>query len=105
MAASALQDSRFRRHRMAMETSGDEDLSSTYAVPPPTRPARRGASPSQQQQQASSLNRRAVNSHHQSAAISPSRVSPSRDGRRFVNGFNLDCKRLVWYGMFWRTEE
>ena len=93
-----MQDSRFRRHRMAMETSGDEDLSSTYAVPPPTRPARRGASPSQQQQQqASSLNRRAVNSHHQSAAISPSRVSPSRDGRRFVNGFNLQEAGVVWH--------
>ena len=78
-----MQDSRFRnRHRMAMETSGDEDLSSTYAVPP-ARPARRGVSPAahaqlQQQQQQSSLNRRAMNSH-QSSAISPSRVSPSRE--------------------------
>ena len=61
----------------AMETSGDEDLSSTYAVPPP-RPARqRGPSPatSAHASQQSSLNRRgaAMNS-----AISPSRVSPSR---------------------------
>ena len=66
---------------MAMETSGDEDLSSTYAVPP-ARPARRGVSPAAhaqlQQQQQSSLNRRAMNSH-QSSAISPSRVSPSRE--------------------------
>ena len=60
---------------MAMETSGDEDLSSTYAVPP-ARPARRGPSPASaaHASQQSSLNRRAA----MNSAISPSRVSPSR---------------------------
>ena len=58
-----------------METSGDEDLSSTYAVPP-ARPARRGPSPASaaHASQQSSLNRRAA----MNSAISPSRVSPSR---------------------------